>query len=232
MAEAELDNPVWAALTGPHRRFAERHGGAARYQPDVAPFLAVSSPDAWPDVAALVDPGAVVVAAGVPVPPDWTVVDEIPGVQLVDAGVVAAPYPEAVRLTAVDVPEMLDLVARTQPGPFRERTIELGTYLGVRHEGRLVAMAGERLHPPGWTEISAVCTDPAHRGQGLATALVRALVAVIRARGEQALLHTVATNTGAIRLYESLGFRVRAKPLFTAVRVPATDLLPTGEAAG
>jgi ribosomal protein S18 acetylase RimI-like enzyme len=231
VADAVLDNPVWAALTGPHRRFAQRHGGAARYLPDVAPFLAVASPDAWPDVASLAGPGAVVVGVGVPPPPDWEVVEEVPGVQLVDAGVAAEPYPDAVRLTPADVPEMLDLVTRTQPGPFRERTIELGTYLGVRHDGRLVAMAGERLHPPGWTEISAVCTDPGHRGRGLATALVRALVAGIRTRGEQALLHTVATNTGAIRLYESLGFRVRSRPVFTAVRVPAPNLLPTGDAA-
>lgn len=216
-----LDNPVWASLTGPHRRFAERHGGAARYLPEVSPFLAVGSPDAWPDVAGLAGPGAVVVVAGAHIPADWEVQEEIPAVQMVDAGVSAAPCPLAVRLTHADVPEMLDLVDRTQPGPFRERTIELGTYLGVRDdEGRLIAMAGERLHPPGWTEISAVCTDPLYRGRGLATDLVRALVAGIRSRGEQALLHAVASNTGAVRMYESMGFRLRAEPLFTAVKVP------------
>jgi len=212
---------VWAALTGPHRRFAERRGGAVRYRPDVAPFASVDSPAAWPDMAALAGPGAVVVVAGVPAPVDWEVIEELPGVQLVDAGVAASPFPEAVRLTAADVPEMLDLVARTQPGPFRERTLELGTYLGVRREGRLVAMAGERLRLPGWTEVSAVCTDPAARGQGLATSLVSALVAGIRTRGDQALLHAAATNTGAIRLYESMGFRLRAKPVFALIRVPA-----------
>jgi ribosomal protein S18 acetylase RimI-like enzyme len=228
VSESGLDNPVWASLTGPHRRFAEWRGAAARYLPDVAPFLAVGSAAAWHDVAAMAGPGAVVVVAGVPAPADWELVEEIPGVQLVDAGVAAAPFPEAVRLTKADVPEMLDLVARTEPGPFRERTIELGTYLGVRRDGRLAAMAGERLHPPGWTEISAVCTDPAYRGQGLATALVRALVAGIRERGEQALLHAAAANTGAIRLYESMGFRLRAKPVFAAVRVPE-DLLESQE---
>ena len=121
---------------------------------------------------------------------------------------------------------MLDLVARTEPGPFRKRTIELGTYLGIRREGSLVAMAGERLHPPGWTEISAVCTDPAFRGQGLATTLVRALVADIRTRGEQALLHAAATNTSAIRLYESMGFRLRTRLLFAAIRAPAVTRSP------
>lgn len=220
-----LDNPTWASLTGPHARFAERHGQAVRYQPDVAPFLALpDDPDdrVWPDVAALAGPGAVVaMGASLEPPAGWEVVERFDGVQLVDDGVEAAEEPEAVRLGPADVPEMLDLVERTQPGPFRPRTVELGTYLGIRRDGALVAMAGERLKPPGWTEISAVCTDPAHRGQGLATRLVSALVTGIRARGETALMHAAASNTSAIRLYESLGFRLRVRTRFTILRVPA-----------
>jgi predicted GNAT family acetyltransferase len=117
---------------------------------------------------------------------------------------------------------MLDLVERTKPGPFQPRTIELGAYLGIRRGGALVAMAGERLHPPGWTEISAFCTDPLYRGQGMATRLVRALAAGIRARNETPFLHAAATNTSAIRLYESLGFELRQRTEFVAVRVPLT----------
>jgi predicted GNAT family acetyltransferase len=116
---------------------------------------------------------------------------------------------------------MLDLVARTQPGPFRPRTIEMGTYLGIRRGGALVAMAGERLHPPGWTEISAVCTDPAFRRQGLASRLVLAVAAGIRARGETPFLHAAASNTTAIRVYEALGFRLRRRTTFATLRVPA-----------
>lgn len=220
--ESTLDNPVWASLTGPHRRFAERHGGAVRYLPEVSPFLGLSSAAAWPDVATLAGPGAVVVVAGAGRPPaGWELLEEVPGVQMVDAGVAAVSASEAVHLTTADVPEMLDLVARTQPGPFLKRTIELGTYLGIRRDGNLVAMAGERLHPPGWTEISAVCTDEAYRGQGLASALVRTLVGEIRSRGERALLHAAATNKTAIQLYERMGFRLRTSPVFAAVRVPA-----------
>ncbi|MEA5363550.1 GNAT family N-acetyltransferase [Amycolatopsis sp., V23-08] len=221
-----LDNPTWTSLAGPHARFAERAGRVLRYPEDVAPFLGLPDDPGeqdWRDVAALAGPGAtVVVAGGTARPPEgWEVLEVLPGVQLVDEGVAAAADPEAVRLGPADVPEMLDLVARTKPGPFRKRTVELGTYLGIRREGALVAMAGERLHPPGHTEISAVCTDPAFRGQGLGTRLVHAVAAGIRERGETPMMHAAAGNTSAIRLYESLGFVVRWRPNFVAVRVPA-----------
>ena len=143
--------------------------------------------------------------------------------QLVDDGVDARPDAEAVRLGPADVPEMLALVARTRPGPFLPRTVDLGTYLGIRSGGALVAMAGERLHPPGWTEISAVCTDAAHRGRGLATRLVLAVAAGIRDRGEVPFLHAAATNTNAIRLYESIGFRLRRHTRFVALRAPVPE---------
>lgn len=219
-----LDNPAWAALNGAHARFAQWSGRVVRYDPEVAPFTAMppdEDPASWTDIAKLAGPGAVVsVPHTLDLPPGWEVVVRIPGVQMIDEGIAAAPDAEAVRLTAADVPDMLELVERTQPGPFRSRTIELGTYLGIRRDGVLVAMAGERLHPPGWTEISAVCTDPAVRGQGLATRLVLAVAEGIRARGETPFLHAAAANTKAIALYESLGFRVRQRPTFTSVRVP------------
>jgi ribosomal protein S18 acetylase RimI-like enzyme len=213
-------------LTGPHAHFAERRGNVLRYPVDVSPFVALPlEPDAadWNDIAALAGPGALVPLAGVAVPPPdgWEVVMRLAGVQLVDDGIAAAPDDEAVRLEEKDVPEMLDLVERTKPGPFLPRTIELGVYLGIRRDGALVAMAGERLHPPGWTEISAICTDEAFRGQGLATRLVHAVAAGIRERGETPFLHASADNTNAIRLYESLGFRLRRSATFLAARVPA-----------
>lgn len=220
-----LDNPAYAALNGPHARFAERRGRVVRYPLDVSPWLGLpDAPEAadWADLAALAGPGADVPLAGVRVglPEGWEVTFDIAGVQLVDDGVAAAPDAEAVRLGAADVPEMLDLVRRTQPGPFLPRTVELGTYLGIRRGGALVAMAGERLRPPGWTEISAVCTDPAVRGEGLATRLILAVADGIRARGETPFLHTAARNVGAIRLYESLGFRLRRTTRFYSARVP------------
>ncbi|RAG85837.1 GNAT family N-acetyltransferase [Streptacidiphilus pinicola] len=224
-----LDNPAWAALTGPQARFAEHVGRAARYPGDVSPFTALedpADPRAWDDLALLVGPGRLTAVTGAgagaaaEAAQGWQIVESGQGVQLVDVALRAEPAPEAVRLGPDDVPEMLDFVARTRPGPFLPRTVELGTYLGIRRGGRLVAMAGERLHPPGWTEISAVCTDPAHRGEGLATRLVRAVAAGIRDRGEIPFLHAAATNTGAIRLYENLGFTLRRRTSFLLVRAP------------
>lgn len=217
-----LENPVRSALTGPQRSLAEHRGLAARYRPDVAPFCALPldpEPTDWADLAALVGPGGEVVLAGParPAPAGWTTVMDLPGVQMTGDGLVAEPDPDAVRLGPADVPEMLDLVARTRPGPFKQRTIELGTYLGIRREGVLVAMAGERMRVPGRTEISAVCTDPAVRGQGLAARLMRAVAVGIRERGDEPFLHAAASNTGAIRLYEHLGFTVSRELVFVGL---------------
>ncbi|WP_406109048.1 GNAT family N-acetyltransferase [Streptomyces sp. NBC_01003] len=223
-----LDNPAYASLTGPHAHFAEWRGRIVRYPLDVTPWLALPDepgPGDWADLAALAGPGETVPLLGMrTAPPEgWELTMSMDGVQLVDDGVAVAPDAEAVLLGAADVPEMLDLVARTRPGPFLPRTVELGTYLGIRRQGALVAMAGERLHPPGWTEISAVCTDPDHRGQGLAARLVLAVAAGIKDRGETPFLHTSAGNTNAIRLYESLGFRLRRTTKFMTARVPEFD---------
>lgn len=224
-----LDNPVWAALRGPHARFAvTAAAGAApravRYPSDVAPFAAVADPAdprSWADLAALAGPGAVTgISGALTVPEGWDTVASIPGVQLVDTSLRAEAEPEAVRLGPADVPEILGLIALAQPGPFLPRTVELGRYLGIRRQGRLVAMAGERLRPPGWTEISAACTHPEHRGGGLATRLVRAVAAGIRDRGDIPFLHTTESNTSGIRLYESLGFTLRRRTSFLSVRVP------------
>ncbi len=226
VADHPLDNPVWSSLTGPHAAFAERKGRAARYLTDMCPFATIpETPDAqdWTDLADLAGPGRAVVVAGPPrtPPTGWVTGMMIPGVQLDGSGMDVAPDPDAVVLGPADVPDMLDLVARTRPGPFLPRTHLMGTYLGIRRGGALVAMAGERMRPPGWSEISAVCTDPAFQGHGLAGRLVRAVGAVIRRRGDVPFLHASATNENARRLYGHLGFTLRAQPLFVEVRTPA-----------
>jgi ribosomal protein S18 acetylase RimI-like enzyme len=227
-----LDNPLWTALSGPQAHLALRRGRAARFPADVSPFAAVDG-DAWDDLATLAGAGGTVVVPAAPEqpPPGWELVGAIPGVQMDGSGLDVAADPEAVRLGPADVPEMLDLVARTEPGPFLPRTLVLGTYLGIRRGGALVAMAGERMRPPGWGEISAVCTDPAHRGHGLAGRLVQAVGAVIQERGDIPFLHAAAANTAGIRLYEKLGFTLRREILFAALRVPAPSTLDATAAA-
>lgn len=221
-----LDNPARASLLGPHASLAERRGTALRYLPDVSPFAALPDDPGeadWADLAGLAGPGGLVATAGVAVTPPagWTPLRELAGVQLTGDHVAVVPDTEAVPLGPADVPEMLDLAARTQPGPFLPRTIEFGGYLGIRRDGHLVAMAGERLRPPGWTEISAVCTAEEFRGQGLAARLTLAVAAAIRARGDTPFLHATANNVTAIRLYESLGFQLRRDAIFVIARAPA-----------
>nr|WP_063817812.1 GNAT family N-acetyltransferase [Herbidospora sakaeratensis] len=223
-----LANPVWAALTGPHAHFAVVGGRTRRYPLDVSPFAAV--PDAFrPGDWAGLDGQVLTINTG-EVPGDWETLFELPGVQMEGSGVKGAADPGLSVLGPADVPEMLDLVARTQPGPFAPRTIEMGSYLGLREDGRLIAMAGERLRVPGWTEISAVCTDPAHRGRGLASRLVSAVVAGIRARGDRPFLHAATVNVNAVRLYESLGFTVTRNVTFRVLRPQEALTRDTAEA--
>lgn len=223
-----LDNPAWYALNGPQAGFAERKGRALRFQSDFCPFYAMPlepTAEDWADVADLAGPGGLVTLAATwtAFPEDWELGWGAEGVQLVgrdEAGHDVAASQEVVRLGPGDVPEVLDLVERTKPGPFLPRTIELGTYLGIRREGALVAMAGERLRLDGYTEVSAVCTDVAWRGHGFGSCLTLAVAAGIRERGEIPFLHAVVTNGTAIRLYEQLGFEFRQATMFKTARVP------------
>ncbi|HWS47701.1 MAG TPA: GNAT family N-acetyltransferase [Acidimicrobiia bacterium] len=223
-----LDNPAWHSLAGPQGRFAQGNELARRYDPEVSVFAAV--PDeptatAWEALRDLVGPGAValLVRSELDAPPEWEVVFRGVGLQFrapdgLGRDAVAGRFD---TLGPDDAPEMLALVERTRPGPFTKRTVELGTYVGERNAaGALVAMAGERMHPPGFTEISAVCTEPEHQGRGLATALMHTIAAGIRARGEQPFLHTAGDNARAIALYEHLGFVRRASLWVMGVRAP------------
>jgi ribosomal protein S18 acetylase RimI-like enzyme len=224
-----LDNPVWHALTSHHARFAEGTGRAKRYQHDVAPFAAI--PDdadaaAWGALEKLVGAaGSAVIFRPAPAkhPADWEVLFRVPTLQMVATERIGHTDDALVGLGAEDVPEMLALVERTKPGPFFERTHELGSYLGLRDRVGLVAMAGERMCGPRFAEISAVCTDDRARKKGLATRLVRAVAAVIEQRGDTPILHVVADNAPAIRVYGAVGFETRAAFEVLVLRAPAQD---------
>ena len=224
MADAHpLDQPIWSALTGRQAHLALVRDGARRYDPAYGVFAAVA--DRSP--ASLAGLGALVAAYGDLAMADDDPPTDAPGVavvsqdrvvQMVVAGALAegpALEVEVLALSEADAAEMLALATLTQPGPFFARTHQLGDFFGVRVGGQLVAMAGERMKPQGFTEVSGVCTHPDHRGHGYAAALTRLVAARILARGETPFLHAFASNTGAIRVYEALGFSLRRQTLMT-----------------
>ena len=150
--------------------------------------------------------------------PSGTVVRKVARLaQMVASGPVEVdPALDFVALGQTDVPEMTELALSTRPGPWGPSTWRYGQFYGVRRNGRLIAMAGERLRPaPGIVEVSGVCTDPAYRGQGLAGRLIRRVMSGHRAQGAMSFLHSYADNAGAIALYRSLGFDQRAERVVT-----------------
>ncbi len=210
-----LDNPVWNALTTRHAGFALGDGRVKRYPADVAPFLATAGTEAVVDdeSADLATPGETLymMAAAPTPPPGWEVDRRVLLRQMVCGRRVGAPAAgeDCIVLGRADAADMLELTALAFPGFFRPRTIEMGTYFGVRREGELVAMAGQRLFLDGHREVSGVCTHPDHRGRGLARRLILRVVAEILDQGLTPFLHVGSDNDGARATYEKLGFVVR-----------------------
>src|SRR5215472_7369344 len=220
-----LDRPVWASLTTYHAPLSEGNELARRFAPDVNLFAAAvdDTPEALAALAKLVRPQETVFLAQVPevvVPPGFEVLKVAKGVQMVATRSVSTePTREDIRvLTDEDAPEMLALATLTEPGPFLTRTHVMGTFRGIRIDGRLAAMAGERMRFPGYTEVSGVCTHPDFRGRGLARSLSAAVAARIEARGERPFLHAWKGNHAAISLYEGLGFELRAEVNIAVLR--------------
>jgi GNAT superfamily N-acetyltransferase len=213
--ELLLDNAVWHALGSGDARVAESQGRARRYRPDVSVFYGVDQldDDGWAALAELADTRRPVVLLRTEVgdiPPGWAHLAGGNAHQMVLTALVPDHGSPSIRpLNADDVPEMLELIRLTRPGPFLAGTIELGSYCGVFDDGRLITMAGERMHLPGLTEISAVCTHPDVRRRGLGAAVTRHVAAGIIERGEVPFLHVAEDNDSARRVYEQLGFVTR-----------------------
>jgi predicted GNAT family acetyltransferase len=215
MTRHPLDRPVWNALTTRQRDLAVGDDLARRFDPEIGPFAAVAHDDGehLARLSALVaEHGRAVLLQrdASPVPPGTVEQVRVPGVQLVLDRLAAVPATAPiVALGPADASEMVALAKLTEPGPFSARTPELGGFVGVRVDGRLVAMAGERMKPEGFTEVSGVCTHPGHRGHGYAAMLSAAVSDRIVERGETPFLHAFASNRAAVALYERLGFALR-----------------------
>ena len=225
-----LDNPAWAALTTHQAHLALGGNLARRYPPRLAPIAAVGHRDraALEELATLVEEGDPVslpatLESVVPMlPPQLAVTLEKRLVQMVCENPVGVPLAAAALLvlSEADIPDMLALTTLTHPGPFRPETYTLGTYLGVRVDGRLAAMGGQRMHVPGYREISAICTHPDFEGRGYARTIVARLVAETFAGGLIPFLHVEESNQRAQRLYRDFGFVERTRlPLIVVERL-------------
>ncbi|SFG10057.1 FR47-like protein [Novosphingobium sp. CF614] len=228
MSENPLDNPIWHALAGEQARFALSGGAARRFRADIGPLAAVrdQSDDGLADLAALARKhGALVLFQ----PDDDSrmpnrhaglrVVKQARGVQMIFREAVSfreTDDAQARPLGPENYPEMLALARLTEPGPFAARTADLGGFWGIFDDGRLIAMAGQRLRIPGHAEVSGVCTHPDARGRGLAARLTRKVVGQILAEGRLPILHAYADNEVALALYRRLGFAERTHFRLTA----------------
>lgn len=223
--ETLLDNPIWHALTHQHAALALGDDLARRYPADSAVFAgaAEDTAEAFERLAALIPAGDVVglLGSAPPAGDTWTTLRQLDLLQMVYEGTAVDADENALitPLTPDAVPAMLALVDQTHPGPFLPRTITLGDYFGIWQDGQLAAMAGERLHLPGYHEISAVCTHPDFQRRGYARQLLVHLIGKMQREGDVPILHVFGENAGAITLYESLGFRVRTEiPLYVLKR--------------
>ncbi|MFL6176472.1 MAG: GNAT family N-acetyltransferase [Ornithinibacter sp.] len=219
MAAHPLDDVAWHALTGPQAHLAEAaaDGAALRYRDEITPFCGAERLDAagWAALGELVGPNGTAVflrGAVEPTPPGWLELLREPATQYVAGDLTeiqAEANREVVELTASDAPDMVALAAATEPGPFGPNSHLTGRWFGIRREGRLVAMAGERMRVVGFGEVSGVCVDPAVRGEGLGAVVTLAAAHGIRERGDTPMLHVRDGNEGAHRLYRRVGFEVR-----------------------
>jgi ribosomal protein S18 acetylase RimI-like enzyme len=218
-----LDNPIWNSLTTRHADFAVANDVAARYPAAVAPFAAVAnaSKAAGERLQEVVEPGESVYLVGVapPLGSGWQVLLQTSIAQMVCRERIASrPGPQFRELTDADRDDMLGLTARVFPGYFRERTNEMGRYLGIYAGSTLAAMAGERMCLDGHVEISAVCTHPEFTSRGFAARLMAELCNEILSRKLTPFLHVSWENARARALYVKLGFVDRASVGLWSVR--------------
>ncbi len=223
-----LDRPVWSALTSRQAPLALGDARALRFDPAYALFGAAAdaSTESTAALGALnISPNGMglVEAGAMPLPAGATVRAQAACVQMVASTLTAGGKAVAFEsLGEADAADMLALATLTVPGPFFEKTHRLGDFIGVKQDGRLIAMAGERMKPDGFTEVSGVCTHPDNRGLGYAGALMRVATQRILERGELAFLHVYAAHSATIALYETLGFRVRTTVTYTVLDGPGS----------
>ncbi|HLO79930.1 MAG TPA: GNAT family N-acetyltransferase [Chitinophagaceae bacterium] len=221
----ELSNPAWESLCSRQKQFNQGDEEVRFYPENVSPFIALKNWDEQ-DIQTLIERElpdrsfSMVVEKQVQLPPSFDIIFAIPLYQMVCTDLKRSTKNgvEIQNLSYDHVPQMLELTAMTRPGPFYERTIDFGNYIGIFEKEKLVAMAGERMKLSGYTEVSAICTHPDHLGKGYASMLFSKASERIVDEGNKPFLHVKKDNAGAIRIYEKFGYNIRSEMFFTVFK--------------
>jgi ribosomal protein S18 acetylase RimI-like enzyme len=223
MSNHPLDNPILAALTSKHAKLAVKKNNVLMYRPGT--FIMVGAPEisetTIKTLSELVPSEGFAGFMGFSpdMDPYFHQQAAIPAYQMVSETVSEYNKVEYVELGMSDAKEMMELVELTKPGsPFFPGMFQLGKYIGVKEDEKLVAMAGERVKLDGYTEIALVCTHPDYRRRGFAASLSGVLMKEIIDSGEKPFLHVMTHNAPAIKLYEKLGFKIRTQYTISAYR--------------
>jgi ribosomal protein S18 acetylase RimI-like enzyme len=217
-----LANPIWSALSTRHVALSEGDEFARCYLPDFSLLAGLkdNSAESFERLSKFAGDRTLGICSQErpTLPPNWDVQAEFDCAQMICEKLLDCREHTFEILTKADVPQMKELVKLTQPGPFADRTIEFGTFIGIKDGDKLIAMTGERMKVPGHDEISGVCTHPDYQGKGYARALVHAVATLIKQRGNKPFLHVRSANEAAIRSYEAVGFKTRQTLIFSVIK--------------
>ncbi|TYA71569.1 GNAT family N-acetyltransferase [Seonamhaeicola marinus] len=210
--EDPLDNPVWYALTDEHSDYHISYGKVKFYHPDFTPFGAFidieDTVKAIKTHSNLLD-SFFIVGEEPKLPPSFSITKYV-GLQMIIYNEIEHPISEdIIELNDQNHEDLMELMALVYPHFFKEKTRLLGRYFGIYKNEQLVAVTGERMQTKNFTEISAVVTHPDHTGNGFAKQLVAYTAKKILEKGKTPFLHVDQNNTGPIKLYKKLGFKVR-----------------------
>lgn len=219
-------NVQYNALTTDHSHLGVQHGNASKYHTQVCSFAGMNDPgdtSNWHDLASLLRGDEWVILSS-PQPltaPSFMRLQPISvSYRFLGDNVEGQFGDNHIRLLhEADVPHIMELFTLSRPGPFAAKTITMGNFFGYFHEEQLIAVAGQRFSTPDFIEISGVSTHPHYTGKGIATTLIKHVIADIQLHNKIPFLHAKTTNTRATSLYEHLGFTLPHTVHFTAVSV-------------
>ncbi len=214
----KLDNPVWYSLSETHKNFSIVYKDIKFYAPDYCPFGGFESGH---DTSSQIDEYSkltdsfFIVGEKPGFSENITLQNELICLQMIIENRTDLESEESIiRLNDKYEAPLFNLVNLVQPGYFKKKTVLMGDYYGIFKDGELVTVTGERMKMNDFTEVSAVVTHPLYTGRGYAKQLVAYTVNKILGQNKTPYLHVAEKNTGAIKLYETTGFKTRRKISF------------------